>query len=186
VAPRRGQWARRGGAAAHLRDGRRLGPAFGRGPARARGRWRDEHEWPLARTRFTDFYLHGVGSLTTEPPREASSATTYRFDPARPVPSIGGNVSSLRDVLPLPPGLADPSYAGRAERTVDVMRPGGFDQREAPGFHGCRAPYLPLGSRADVLVFQTSALAQPMEVTGLIEVHLWVATSAVDTTSPPS
>ena len=67
------------------------------------GRWRDEHEWPLARTRFTDFYLHGDGSLTTDPPREAGSATTYRFDPARPVPSIGGNVSSLRDVLPLPP-----------------------------------------------------------------------------------
>ena len=145
------------------------------------GRWRDEHEWPLARTRFTDFYLHGDGSLTTDPPREASSATTYRFDPARPVPSIGGNVSSLRDVLPLPPGLADPSYAGRGERTVDVMRPGGFDQREAPGFHGCRPPYLPLGSRADVLVFQTSPLLQAMEVTGPIEVHLWVATSAVDT-----
>ena len=145
------------------------------------GRWRDEHEWPLARTRFTDYYLHGDGALTTDPPREASSATTYRFDPARPVPSIGGNVSSLRDVLPLPAGLADPSYAGRAERTVDVMRPGGFDQREAPGFHGCRPPYLPLGSRADVLVFQTSPLLQAVEVTGPIEVHLWVATSAVDT-----
>jgi predicted acyl esterase len=145
------------------------------------GRWRDEHEWPLARARFTDYYLHGDGSLTTDPPREASSAITYRFDPARPVPSIGGNVSSLRDVLPLPPGLADPSYAGRGERTADVMRPGGFDQREAPGFHGCRPPYLPLGSRPDVLVFQTEPLREPTEVTGPIEVHLWVATSAVDT-----
>jgi uncharacterized protein len=138
------------------------------------------HEWPLARTRFTDYYLCGDGLLTTDPPRAASSATTYRFDPARPVPSIGGNVSSLRDVLPLPPGLADPTYAGRGERT-DVMRPGGFDQREAPGFHGCRAPYLPLGSRTDVLVFQTEPLREPTEVTGPIEVHLWVATSAVDT-----
>jgi len=73
------------------------------------GRWWDEHEWPLARTRFTDYYLHGDGLLTTDPPREERSATTYRFDPARPVPSIGGDVSSLRDVLPLPPGLADPS-----------------------------------------------------------------------------
>ena len=145
------------------------------------GRWRDEHEWPLARTRFTDYYLHGDGSLSTDPPREASSATTYRFDPARPVPSIGGNVSSLRDVLPLPPGLMDPSYAGRGERTADVMRPGGFDQREAPGFHACRPPYLPLGSRPDVLVFQTEPLREPTEVTGPIEVHLWVATSAVDT-----
>jgi hypothetical protein len=97
------------------------------------------------------------------------------------VPSIGGNVSSLRDVLPLPAGLADPSYGGRGERTADVMRPGGFDQREAPGFHGCRPPYLPLGSRPDVLVFQTEPLREPTEVTGPIEVHLWVATSAVGT-----
>ena len=52
------------------------------------------------------------------------------------------------------------------------MRPGGFDQREAPGFHGCRPPYLPLGSRPDVLVFQTEPLREPTEVTGPIEVHL--------------
>jgi hypothetical protein len=25
------------------------------------GRGRQEHEWPLARTRFTDFYLHADG-----------------------------------------------------------------------------------------------------------------------------
>jgi predicted acyl esterase len=61
------------------------------------------------------------------------------------------------------------------------MRPGGFDQREAAGFYGCCAPYLPLGSRADVLVFQTSPLVQAVEVTGPIEVHLWVATTALDT-----
>jgi hypothetical protein len=40
---------------------------------------------------------------------------------------------------------------------------------------------LPLGSRADVLVFQTLPLVQAVEVTGPIEVHLWVATTAVDT-----
>jgi putative CocE/NonD family hydrolase len=61
------------------------------------------------------------------------------------------------------------------------MRAGGFDQREAPGFHGCHPPYLPLGSRRDVLVFQTEPLGEPTEVTGPIEVVLWVATSAVDT-----
>jgi putative CocE/NonD family hydrolase len=61
------------------------------------------------------------------------------------------------------------------------MAPGGFDQREGPDFHGCQAPYLPLGSRPDVLVFQTEPLREPVEVTGPIEVHLWVATSAVDT-----
>src|SRR5262245_18095869 len=145
------------------------------------GRWRDEQEWPLARTRFTDFYLHEDGALRTEAPRAASSATTYRFDPAHPVPSIGGNVSSLREVLPLPSGIVDPRHAGRGERTADVMRAGGFDQREASEFHGCRPPYLPLGSRADVLVFETSPRGDPVEVTGPIEARLWVATSALDT-----
>ncbi len=145
------------------------------------GRWRDEREWPLARTAFTDFFLRGDGSLRREAPGEASSSTTYRFDPASPVPSIGGNVSSLRDLAPLPSGIADPGYAPRGGRTQDIMSPGGFDQREAPQFYGCRPPYLPLGARPDVLVFETAPLVEPLEVTGPIEVRLWVTTSAVDT-----
>jgi putative CocE/NonD family hydrolase len=145
------------------------------------GRWRDEREWPLARTAFTDFYLRADGSLTREAPAEASSSTTYRFDPSNPVPSIGGNVSSLRDLKTLPPGVVDPGFAARGGRTADIMRAGAFDQREAADFYGCRPPYLPLGSRPDVLVFETAPLAEPTEVTGPIEVRLWVATSALDT-----
>jgi putative CocE/NonD family hydrolase len=61
------------------------------------------------------------------------------------------------------------------------MAPGGFDQREGPAFHGCRPPYLPLGSRPDVLVFQTEPLREPTEVTGPIDVVLWVDTTAPDT-----
>ncbi|HUP38130.1 MAG TPA: hypothetical protein VNC82_22105 [Candidatus Limnocylindria bacterium] len=79
-----------------------------------------------------------------------------------------------------------PSYAGRGERTADIMRPGGFDQREAPGFHGCRPSYLPLGSRPDVLVFQTEPLREPTEVTGPIEVHLGWPPPRWTPTSPPS
>ena len=145
------------------------------------GRWRDEREWPLARTRFTDLYLHGDGGLRPEAPAEEHSATTFSFDPSHPVPSIGGNVSSLRDVLPLPAGIADPAFAGRSERTADIMAPGGFDQRESPAFYGCEAPYLPLGSRPDVLVFQTEPLREATEVTGPIQVELWVDTTAPDT-----
>jgi putative CocE/NonD family hydrolase len=145
------------------------------------GRWRDEYEWPLARTVFTSFYLHGDGSLRTQTPAEDGSHTAYRFDPANPVPSIGGNVSSLREVLPLPPGIVDPTYVGRGQRAQDIMRAGGYDQRETAEFYGCRPPFLPLGSRPDVLVFQTEPLREPLEVTGPIDVELWVATSAPDT-----
>ena len=102
-------------------------------------------------------------------------------DSACPVPSIGGNVPSVRDVLPLPPASrtratpaapsAPPTSCARAASTS--ARP--------PGFHGRRPPYLSLGSRPDMLVFQTEPLRAPTEVTGPIEVHLCVATSAVDT-----
>jgi hypothetical protein len=146
------------------------------------GRWRDEQEWPLARTRFTPFYLHGDGSLSPDKPAVSSHAsTTYRFDPANPVPSIGGNVSSLNELGPLPPGITDPAFAPRGGRMRDLMVPGGFDQTESPAFWGCQPPYLPLASRHDVLVFQTEPLAEDVEVTGPIDVHLWVSTSAADT-----
>jgi putative CocE/NonD family hydrolase len=61
--------------------------------------WRDEAEWPLARTRYTPWYLHsqgaantldGDGTLSTEAP-DNEPADHYRYDPARPVPTCGGH-----------------------------------------------------------------------------------------------
>jgi putative CocE/NonD family hydrolase len=57
--------------------------------------WRDEAEWPLARTRYTKYYLHGGransllgdGSLSTTEP-SAEKPDTYTHDPARAVPFI--------------------------------------------------------------------------------------------------
>ncbi|NOT58289.1 MAG: CocE/NonD family hydrolase [Deltaproteobacteria bacterium] len=71
--------------------------------------WRDEHEWPLARTRYTPCYfhsrgkansLHGDGTLSFEPPTE-EPADQYRYDPADPVPTSGGNT------LIIPVGVKD-------------------------------------------------------------------------------
>ena len=62
-----------------------------------------------------------------------------------------------------------------------MLTPGGYNQVEGPQFWGCTPPYLPLGSRPDVLVFETEPLEQDVEVTGPIEVFLWVTSSAVDT-----
>ncbi len=61
-------------------------------------RWRSEHEWPLARTRYTDFYLHSGGSANTldgdgRLQREPSGETPpdrFVYDPADPVPTVGG------------------------------------------------------------------------------------------------
>ena len=145
------------------------------------GKWRDEAEWPLARTRFTDYFLQEDGSLDTTPPQAAESSTSYRFDPGNPVPSIGGSVSSLRELAPMPAGISDPAVTARSQRQHDLMAAGGFDQVERPEAFGCKPPYLPLGSRPDVLVFQTNPLDGPIEVTGPVEVVLWVATDAPDT-----
>ncbi|MBY0149160.1 CocE/NonD family hydrolase [Neobacillus niacini] len=62
-------------------------------------KWRDEQEWPLRRTVYTPFYFDsngrantkdGDGSLSIEFPQE-ESFDSYVYDPANPVPSLGGN-----------------------------------------------------------------------------------------------
>lgn len=144
------------------------------------GSWRHETEWPLARTSFTRFYLHGNGLLQTELPTEDEGQTTYRFDPDNPVPTIGGNFSSLSFLSPLPQKAAPDQPAG-AERREEITPCGGYDQRESDRFFGCKPPFLPLGSRRDVVVFQTLPLEEDVETTGPIKVKLWVSSSAPDT-----
>jgi putative CocE/NonD family hydrolase len=128
------------------------------GRLRHGGRWREEEAFPLGRTRYTPYYLHGGGRLATDPPQTDHSATTFRFDPFNPVPTIGGNLSSV----------------------AGLLEAGGFDQR-------CRAStlyahdQLPLSERRDVLVFQTDPLAHDVEVTGPLVVNLFASSTATDT-----
>ena len=123
------------------------------------GRWRAERDWPLPGTVPTPYYFHSDGGLRPARPRAASTSRTYTYDPRHPVPSIGGTITS----------------------GAPVMEGGAYDQREGPGFFGSEPPYRPLGERADVLVFQTSPLTEPVEVTGPISVTLWIASDAPDT-----
>lgn len=51
--------------------------------------WRDEHEWPLARTSYTPYYLHGGGLLSTDAP-EDEAPDHFTYDPASPTPTYGG------------------------------------------------------------------------------------------------
>lgn len=53
-------------------------------------RWRDENEWPLARTEFTPFYFHDGGVLRPERPASADGSDVYDYDPRNPVPTRGG------------------------------------------------------------------------------------------------
>ena len=115
--------------------------------------WRDEQEFPLARTRYTKYYLHstkgansisGDGVLSVSAPA-AEARDEFDYDPLHPVPTIGGRLCC---------GTAIP--------------PGPADQR-------------PNETRPDVLVFSTQPLTEDTEVTGFITLDLYAATSAVDT-----
>jgi putative CocE/NonD family hydrolase len=123
------------------------------------GRWLQADDWPLPGTDFRAFYLHADGRLDPRPPAKAKAAVSFDFDPAKPVPTIGGNITS---------GLP-------------VMHGGAFDQRTGPKLFGATAPYLPLAARPDVLVFATPPLAEDVEVTGPIVVRLWISSDAPDT-----
>jgi hypothetical protein len=143
------------------------------------GHWKDEREWPLGRTRFTPYYLQPGGGLLPGVPPAGAAPSRYQFDPRRPVPTIGGNMSSLVGLLPRPTGAPEIPVEERERDWIGI--PGAFDQKEAPEFLGCTPPYLPLASRPDVLVFQTPPLPAAVEVVGPITLVLHVASDRADT-----
>jgi putative CocE/NonD family hydrolase len=127
-----------------------------RGRLRHGGFWYDAPAWPLPATSFTKYYLHGDGRLLTTPPAAASAPTVFTFDPANPVPTIGGGVSAR-------------------------LKDGAYDQREREDFFPSKPPYLPLRSRRDIVVFETDPLPTDVTVVGPITVRLFASSTAVDT-----
>jgi uncharacterized protein len=116
--------------------------------------WRQEDNWPLVRAKNTKYFLHsqgaansagGNGSLSTKAPN-SEPPDHYVYDPANPVPTIGG------------PLCCDSAH----------LKPGARDQR-------------PAETRADVLVYSTRAFPEDVEVTGPVNVELYVESSALDT-----
>ncbi|MFL6350365.1 MAG: CocE/NonD family hydrolase [Bryobacteraceae bacterium] len=116
--------------------------------------WREEHEWPLARTQYTALFLNskgnansaaGDGMLQWRPVHEAQ-ADSFIYDPKNPVPTIGGALCCNAKVLP----------------------PGPLNQ-------------TPVEGRRDILVYTSPLLKRDIEITGPVRVVLYVATSANDT-----
>lgn len=70
--------------------------------------WRDENEWPLARTQYTKYFFRSDassdgagGRLTQEPPCE-EEPESYTYDPLNPVPTVGGSILNMqRDFGPV-------------------------------------------------------------------------------------
>lgn len=147
------------------------------------GRWREENEWPLARTQAVTLFLRSDGSLTPDEPGIGELPRRFTYDPSHPVPTIGGNYAAMGE-LPAEAAAIEPAWArflSPVLRLRNLLTPGPADQREAPEFFASHAPYPRLSEREDVLVYRTPALQEPLEVTGRVRVHLWVASSALDT-----
>jgi predicted acyl esterase len=103
--------------------------------------WRTADDWPVP-SAPTPAYFHASGDLSFEKPGAADASLSYDYDPADPVPTIGG-------------------------ANLNLSR-GSMDQREVE-------------DRADVLLFTSAPLEEPLEVTGHVTVNLWVSSDAPDT-----
>jgi len=113
--------------------------------------WRDETDWPLARTRYVSYYLHssgkaqtssGDGALTLSPSAGDEPTDEFVYDPNDPVPTAGGCM------------LGD-SAGAELQNSNE--------------------------SRGDVLVYSTPPLSEDLEITGSIKLTLYVATTATNT-----
>lgn len=121
-------------------------------------KWRSENEWPLARTKFTDFYFHsngaaagsgsastsaaGAGRLSIQPPAE-EPPDRFTYDPLDPVPSWGSQYQNL-------------DRTGPRDRSK-------------------------IETRKDVLVYTLDPLTADVEVTGPVTATIYAASSAKDT-----
>jgi putative CocE/NonD family hydrolase len=114
--------------------------------------WRNENEWPLARTKYTKYYFHscgqansryGDGLLSFRLPDD-EPFDSYIYDPRNPVPSHEMGMGAYDQGM------------------------GAYDQQEVE-------------IRTDILVYTSEPLKADLEVTGPVEVILCAASSAVDT-----
>ena len=70
-----------------------------------RNEWRDESDWPLPDTQYTNYYLHGGqsgsvkslndGTLSPNPPEGSENPDSFVYDPLQPVPTQGGNTLNV-------------------------------------------------------------------------------------------
>jgi hypothetical protein len=117
-------------------------------------RWRDEDDWPLPDTVYTDYFLASTGSANCDPeggvlrsePATTDGSDSFTYDPRRPITTLGGPVPQS----PL---------GGKT---------GPVDQRG-------------IEARDDVLCYTSAVLDAPVEVVGRVSLVLHFSSSALDT-----
>lgn len=116
--------------------------------------WRTESEWPPAGTKFIKYFLHSDGYANS------------RFGKGKLGTNLPGNESPDRFVYD--PKTPVPSVGGPVccTGTPDAP-PGAFDQSEVE-------------TRHDILVYSSPVLEEGIEVSGPLQVVLYVSSSAMD------
>jgi putative CocE/NonD family hydrolase len=122
------------------------------------GNWRYEADWPIPRAVETAYFLRRGGRLEIAPGDDGDA--TFVFDPADPVPTVGGALPGHHPF---------------------EKNKGGFDQKTSPDFFPSGSPFGPLSNRPDVLSFCTEPLQNDVEITGNIIANLWISSDCVDT-----
>ena len=149
------------------------------------GSWRQENEWPIARTRLQTLYLTPDGALSDRSLKESDS-TSYIHNPDDPVPSAGGNMAHLSEIEEPENGWGEVPAFGERSMTYgrhgkQIVPWGPMDQREHDWLSGYHEPSNKLSMRPDVLTFESSPLRENTEITGQVIVNLWISSSAPDT-----
>jgi putative CocE/NonD family hydrolase len=119
--------------------------------------WREEDDWPLPDTHFRSYYLHSGGHAN-------SAAGDGMLSTEVPT------TEEAEDVYLYDPRRPVPTVGGAILLSFQApeMEQGPHDQRSVE-------------AREDVLCYSTPILEQPVEVTGPIELVLFVSSSARDT-----
>ncbi|MET8520671.1 CocE/NonD family hydrolase [Nocardioides sp. NPDC004968] len=115
--------------------------------------WRDEEDFPLPDTQYVDYHLHSDGSANT---RNGDGTLTREAPAAEGIDEFRYNP---RDPVPTAGGALLPALPGLI---------GPVDQIAVDG-------------RDDVLCYTGPVLTEPVEVTGFVELKVFVSSTAVDT-----
>jgi putative CocE/NonD family hydrolase len=124
-----------------------------------------------------DWFLHPEGGLGPQPPA-ASEPSRLVYDPAHPMPTVAGNVSSMTQNLPPFPRMmrtGDPISLRQS-----LVLQGAADQVTHAGMFA-EPPYGDLADRPDALAFTSAPFETETEVTGSPEVEIFLSSDAPDT-----
>ena len=153
------------------------------------GKWRYEDDWPPRNQVKEIYYLKDNGFLDNQSASETTSNLSYIYDPSNPVPTVGGPLVGMFEIKQPDSGGPDPNvvpnhldqWAFVKNYIQEVIPAGGFHQKETAEIFGAKAPYKLLKDRNDVLTFETSPMKEAIEITGVIEVEIFVSSDAPDT-----